>query len=192
MHFMQCIFIWILKCYSWSICYLLFVVLYSTTAMPSHLPGSSFLAVRSSASFSKYTNYLSFVHVQTTSVFSRSMSSRVFSPNLPTCAVPLMYSFRILSECPFLLLLTKICCISFSSLCIHNLMLAYFCVAFVNCDQLHNPASYLDKHLPQTSSGIIVYYSHTLLRPLSCNNTPLLLTSCNDVHNGPSGSNDAV
>ena len=135
-------------------------MLYSTTAMPSHLPGSSFLAVRYSASFSKYTNYLSFVHVQTTSVFSRSMSSRVFSPNLPTCAVPLMYSFRILSECPFLLLLTKICCISFSSLCIHNLMLAYFCVAFVNCDQLH---SKLPRQAPATNliRHNRVLFSHT-------------------------------
>ena len=35
--------------------------------------------------------------VQDTSPYHLSLASRVFSPNFPTCAVPLMYSFLILS-----------------------------------------------------------------------------------------------
>ena len=44
------------------------------------------------SSFSQYTDHLSSVYVQTTSVLPL-----MFSPNRPTCAVPLMYSFLILS-----------------------------------------------------------------------------------------------
>ena len=56
---------------------------------PSRFPS----AVLSSASFSQYTHNLSSVHVQTISV----LPLEFFSPNRPTCAVPLMYSFLILS-----------------------------------------------------------------------------------------------
>ena len=75
----------------------------STSAMSSFitsinllfgLPFSSFLATPSSASVSQYNHHLSSVGA---CPYHLSLASRVFSPTYPSCAVPLMYSFLILS-----------------------------------------------------------------------------------------------
>ena len=58
----------------------------------SAFPISSFRAVPSSAIFCQHTQHLSSVHDQITPVLPCD-----FSPNRPTCAVALVYSFLILS-----------------------------------------------------------------------------------------------
>ena len=56
-----------------------------------------FLATPSSAYVSQYNIGLPIIFPPNICPYHLSLASRVFSPNFPTCAVPLMYTFLILS-----------------------------------------------------------------------------------------------